>query len=987
MARDLGGVIGRERELAELATLLGEHPVVGLVGAVGIGKTAVALALLDGEHRARRLPPPARLSIAGADDERALFERTAHALGREAPSSAPGLLGVTLRRMLAVAPRALAWDDAQEAAPAAVGALVGALGLAKSGPSRLLIVSRAPIAGLDVPSLTLPPLAPDACAALVEELERERGLTLSEALASRAAGNPLAIRLALAALDDAAALDPVAALRRLIAELCREGARPVLAMLSSLDRPASQTELVRLFPDARAVLDRLGRSGLLVARDGHVDFPPAIASLVRAQLGELSHESWELLGDRAERALAAAAADGDALLLACRSLGKRGQAARAVALLWRHVLARHAVSTQALDELVRALGAADPAYAGELGLILAGEELRRGDVAAALRTLDGVDGAALAPELGTRLDVIRARALARTGGLATARGRLERTAGRSPAAGHDQALQITAAAVTLLRGELAAGRAALAAITPDAAQPRLSCDRALAFALSYFLEERFARAAGWARRARRHLGRARVRRSIVGAIEVLGLLGLDLIDRAVALLDEEEPPGDGDGTLAGDLAHLYTAAVLGRRGQLDACLDTAEPAFDELGRRGDFACRAILARYLARAALGLGRFERAEELLRIAGGVASEGGLVSLLPLVRRDEALLADATGDRAAAAALAQEAAAGCPGSPLVRIDAWALGSDEPPPRVAGAPAHAYLQLRSAERDLARGEAALALEPARAAEQHYRRAGAQLERAQALVALAEAATRVGLYDEARAALATGEAVARPRGYAPLLGAFAVVRASLADRTGALGAYVDALADAAATAPAGDRLAAARARLGLRTATGATTALDARVARLALDRPAARLLATESETWLLAADEPLPTDARLVVDVDRKALRAGARVLPLTAQRLALLEFLCTVGGATLEAIYLGVLGGREYHPLRHRSTVYVAINRLRAALDPLVGADAIVERAAGRYRLRADLGAAVLCSADAIPPSSGLAARLAAAGVALGR
>src|SRR6185503_13660974 len=123
------------------------------------------------------------------------------------------------------------------------------------------------------------------------------------------------------------------------------------------------------------------------------------------------------------------------------------------------------------------------------------------------------------------------------------------------------------------------------------------------------------------------------------------------------------------GTLAGDLAHLYTAAVLGRRGQLDACLDTAEPAFDELGRRGDFACRAILARYLARAALGLGRFERAEELLRIAGGVASEGGLVSLLPLVRREEALLADATGDRAAAAALAQEAAAGCPGSPLVR------------------------------------------------------------------------------------------------------------------------------------------------------------------------------------------------------------------------------------------------------------------------------------------------------------------------------
>jgi len=158
-------------------------------------------------------------------------------------------------------------------------------------------------------------------------------------------------------------------------------------------------------------------------------------------------------------------------------------------------------------------------------------------------------------------------------------------------------------------------------------------------------------------------------------------------------------------------------------------------------------------------------------------------------------------------------------------------------------------------------------------------------------------------------------------------------------------------------------------------------------VTRLGLDRPAARIYASEAATWLLAADEPLPADAHLLVDVDRKSVKAGGRVLPMTPQRVTLLEFLCTSGAATLEAIYRGVLGGREYNPLRHRSTVYVAINRLRAALDPLVGADAIVERAGGRYRVRADLSAAVLCSADAIPPESGLAARMAATGVRFGR
>ena len=34
---------------------------------------------------------------------------------------------------------------------------------------------------------------------------------------------------------------------------------------------------------------------------------------------------------------------------------------------------------------------------------------------------------------------------------------------------------------------------------------------------------------------------------------------------------------------------------------------------------------------------------------------------------------------------------------------------------------------------------------------------------------------------------------------------------------------------------------------------------------------------------------------------------------------------------------------GGHDYHPLRHRNAVYVAVNRLRAALEPIAGKDAV--------------------------------------------
>ena len=446
MLRSTSALIGRGEQLAELARLLHEHPIVCVVGPLGIGKTALAIELLAREHRAGHLPPFARLSIAGATDERALLERTARALGREPPSSAPARIAATLRRMLAASPHAIFWDDAQQANLDAVSSLVRALEL-PAGGSRLLLASRAPLAGLELPSLELPPLGAAEARRLLHRLERERDLSLSETLVRRAAGNPLVLRLAAATLQDPAALEPEAVVRQAIAMLCREGAQPILALLSSLEGSISAIELKRLFPSARPIVDRLIDYGLLIVSGGEVEVPPALATLIRERLGALAAESWEVLRASADRALSAAPTDPDSLLLACRALTVRGEAAQALALLERHSLARHGISSQALEQLLRSLAATSPERAGHARLILASEQLRRGDVGAALRSLEDLDPGAAEGELAARIEVIRARALARAGGLHTARGKLERSVDRPPAAASDLSAQITVAAV------------------------------------------------------------------------------------------------------------------------------------------------------------------------------------------------------------------------------------------------------------------------------------------------------------------------------------------------------------------------------------------------------------------------------------------------------------------------------------------------------------------------------------------------------------
>jgi hypothetical protein len=214
-------------------------------------------------------------------------------------------------------------------------------------------------------------------------------------------------------------------------------------------------------------------------------------------------------------------------------------------------------------------------------------------------------------------------------------------------------------------------------------------------------------------------------------------------------------------------------------------------------------------------------------------------------------------------------------------------------------------------------------------------------------------------------------EPLAERRGYRPLLVGAALLRAHLADRLGRLEELLAALALVRDRAQGtlwdeGLRRAVARPGLIAPAPRSAFAPWSCAVARLGLDRPAEVLLADAaldgghglrlvSRAELDRAHAAAPWD--LLVDVGTGLLHVGGVRVDL-AQKPLLLQLIVELAaagseGVTAEQLYLRVWEASEYHPLRHRNTVYVALNRLKG----LVGggaAEGIVERVAeGCYRI----------------------------------
>ena len=91
------------------------------------------------------------------------------------------------------------------------------------------------------------------------------------------------------------------------------------------------------------------------------------------------------------------------------------------------------------------------------------------------------------------------------------------------------------------------------------------------------------------------------------------------------------------------------------------------------------------------------------------------------------------------------------------------------------------------------------------------------------------------------------------------------------------------------------------------------------------------------------------------MVDLRRNAIQAQGRGQIVTGRPLlcALLAHLVPDDVHSAERLFYEVWGGREYHPLRHRNTIHVAIMRLRRVLSGILPGREVVETTPQSWRL----------------------------------
>lgn len=957
------GLLGRDKEAAELVACLQRGAVVGVCGPLGVGKTALVLSVIGS---ATTPPIAVPVSLAGATSLRAVLDLTARALGRRRPPADRTALCAAVAQLLEMRPRTVVWDDVPAALAGAVSALAEELA-PQLDRTRLVIVSRCALAPSSrLPVVTLGPLSRAAMQGLLRRLERERGHTVADALIDHAAGIPLLLELLTARAGTGGGLGEPTALAATLIEGLSVSARMFLQVLSAARAPLSRAAIEAELGDGSGeALHTLLRERLIVFRDEAVAVAPWLTAVADEQLGPPSRAVWDALASIGQRGLAANPADADALLTCARALAARGLAARALALLELHRFARAGIPGETLAGLIRELAIAEPMLGSRCLILFARDQLDCGDVEGARVTLDQ-----LTLRWPTGEDARRAHLLSLETNLRLGVPRsLSAADALIPS---DAAVVVSTVVLTVLAGDSINARRMLQTIDPARVSASIAAQRAAGFALSYLAEERYARALVCTRRARRLGALDRAIEQFVILAELIALLELDEIDQATALAARIAGRPIPDGAiwqpLGNDLGTVLRAGVLGRKGELARCIAMLEPVYHALGRTADHLVRAVIGRYLARACTALGQLDRAAELLRHASGTFAEGGLVAQAALCEREWAQWAVACGDRALASRHIASARSRTPGNPYLAVEAWALSDEDAPmPGHTGWALSAYARLRGAERALRLGAWDEAVGHASAAERWFRRVSVAYELGRSRLALAEGLVHLGRTDEARAALASCEAVAQPLGFRPMLVAAALVAAALGERVGDVGGYrtaVERAIERAGDALVDASLAQAGARVGIVAGVARSDApWQERIERLGLARPGTHVVSGAGQVRLVAPDELPGKRFDMIIDVECTAVVARGKRHPWPSGRLTLLLLLVDAGeeGVPMEILHQRLTGANDYHPLRNRNALYVAVRRLRAALDPLVGVGSVERIDNARYRLAPRLSVAV--------------------------
>ncbi|HEU4411616.1 MAG TPA: helix-turn-helix domain-containing protein [Polyangiaceae bacterium] len=1012
--RPVSGFVGREAELARARGLLSREALFLIYGVAGIGKSEFVYKMVE-EARSlgalRRAPALALPARAGQRcDHLVSILRTRLGAADAGPGAgfADDLSAVA--KALEARPALVFIDDAHNLEPEALGEALGFLAR-HVARSRIFVASRLELLlPPDTPPpavCRLKPLGYEAVAAMVAGLGETLGFDPPDpaSVFRRSGGSPFYVRRELADTR----------------YVPRRGDDSLVASLRALDPPLRHALLLTRLVRGRLGPAELGGGDALweLSRRFLVDVDRGVV-IVHDLVGEA------LLREASPDDLAAARRDAAGLLLrraeaapparsselavdvveAVRHLAAAGDAAAAWQALerWHRPLARAGLDHIAL-EFLPALGAALPAQRRAIGLRAAHTLVRHGRVVEARAALDELAAAEPAMAGDAAYLRVEAQVALRLGAPARAAALLERALAEARDA--DERAQ-AALALANVRSRLGEGREARRVLLRAAGGRRARDGEARAGrarALSFLTEGRFPEAGAAAARAAARLpepARAEgAARAQLAALEVVARCACDEVDRAAALVKIVQRHEAATSALPTPARLFCEGLVHYARGHLAEARAALSRAHERLSARGDPLLATAAAHCLGLTLVGLGDDEGAQAAARALAQQTASAGLRCAAP----HAALLTarahlQALRPRDAEVALAPLLAEGGASRPWVRAHAQTLfahalglcGAVEAAraalDRAAALVRHEAVEARRRELELAAAEVLLlcgdavgAWVRAEAAQAYYEARGrrhpqaqAALLRAAALVALAGALSHERAGREPPARRGAGdelddEYVGGDEGDAAAVVGEAEAQLMLAQELAEQHGYALPWAPLIAAA-LGRRRGDGRRASGDRGPAGAGAALELpglALLRRLLDPPPEADAAPHPPRHAAEPGAPGAPERRydLVVDLRRNVIYAPGAEPQVTGRPLlcALLAHLTSEGGGqSAEHLFYEVWGGREYHPLRHRNTIHVAIMRLRRVLQDVLPGREVVETTPQGWRLAPDVARLVL-------------------------
>jgi tetratricopeptide (TPR) repeat protein len=1001
--------VGRSRDLARAAGLLNEETLHLVYGVAGIGKTEFVFKMFEQAQLAGLALPSVLVSIRATDDRETALGRIASAVGirRAKTSLATGSQvdleaeAVAIAERLEQSPQLVFIDDAHHIDSTGAGQLLGYLSR-RVRRSRIVVASRTEITideSAPRPVLhRLSPLSSEDTAALVAKLAERLGSAVPDAeqifvqtggspffvLRSVAGGGSqsglektlsslsadardLLLMLAVAgfeiAADDIAAAQMATALTELSSKFFVDEQRAVLMVHDLVRDQVTRMATAREISFAHRALSDLLTSRAEQRRTAS-DYVAGIHHLV---LAEEFDDAWDAASNEYRRI---AAAGLDHLLL---------DDLRTIAL-----------------RLPESFGRKD-----DVTLLIARILVRRSHI---------TEASELLATIGDRGDKSSVRWLLLGGEVAQRRGRLrdaEDLFRRAQAVAVDATEQMHAALARADAGTLAGNGTAARIVLADlqgqqlSSTPRAAARWGWSLALSYLMEERFVEGAAAARQAAALVADQPTDdlTALLAMLEILALSECDQVEAARAVLAKTGSAATASGALRNQVLSGYRGVLEYHAGDFPLAARLLEQSFGHLTSHADQVLAVLAGYYRARVAMAQGQTDDAAELSSRLTRMATAAELETLVPHGRavQSEALLAGGKVEEARSLAeLALASPKVCSQAASVAnavlAELAALDGDivtarqratiaftaklDPAEGIAvvvdanimhdvlgGASA-----LATAWLELLGGDAERAAVAGAAAHDYYRRMkrSSLQNRAAVLRALALVMRGTsGDVAEADVVFESSRSSALGSGDARTLALCHLGQAALMKLRGNNFALALVETPGEIKHPEGRAVRAARGELtpppGIR-AMLSRLGLMAGMRHRVVTRHSSRIVSDSEIADIRVAHRVVVEPARAVIVAKvGEAIRID-RGRPLACELLAVLV---EAQGAVIaaEQLFLAVWGAREYHPLRHRNTLYVAVKRLRSTLRDLLNEDRdLIETAAGGWRVVDELDAIVI-------------------------